>query len=102
MVKKSNGKWRMCVDFTNLNAAYLKDGYPLPRIDSLVDSMVRYPYISFLDVFSGYHQIRIDLTDMENTSFIKVDGLFCYNMMPFRLKNASTTYQRLMDKVFGS
>ena len=60
MVKKANGKWRMCVDFTNLNKAYPKDSYPLPRIDQLVDSTVGHKLLSFMDAFLGYNQIRMD------------------------------------------
>ena len=57
MVKKANGKWRMCIDFMDLNRAYPKDSYPLPRIDTLVDSTVRHQLLSFMDAFSGYNQI---------------------------------------------
>ena len=55
MVKKSSGKWRMCVDFTDLNRACPKDSYPLPRIDTLVDSTARHELLSFMDAFSGYN-----------------------------------------------
>ncbi|PKA61007.1 RNA-directed DNA polymerase like [Apostasia shenzhenica] len=57
MVKKANGKWRICVDFRSLNRACPKDTYPLPRIDTMVDHTVGYEVMSFLDAFSGYHQI---------------------------------------------
>ena len=57
MVKKANGKWRMCVNFTNLNKAYPKDSYPLPRINQLVDSTAGHQLLSFMDAFSGYNQI---------------------------------------------
>ena len=57
MVKKSNGKWRMCVDFTDLNHACPKDSFPLPRIDQLVDSTVGHELLTFMDAFSGYNQI---------------------------------------------
>ena len=63
MVKKTNSKWRMCVDFTDLNKAYPKDSYPLPRIDQLVDSTAGHKLLSFMDAFSGYNQIRIDEAD---------------------------------------
>ena len=92
MVKKNNGKWRMCVDFTDLNRACPKDSYPLPRIDTLVDSTARHELLSFMDVFSGYNQIKMKEEDQEKTSFVTSQGLFCYKVMPFRLKNAGATY----------
>jgi hypothetical protein len=55
LVKKSNGKWRMCVDFTDLNKAYSKDSFPLPYIDALVDSTSGYELLSFMDSFYGYN-----------------------------------------------
>ena len=100
MVKKSNGKWRMCVDFTDLNRACPKDGYPLPWIDTLVDSTARHELLSFMDAFSGYNQIKMNEEDQEKTSFITSQGIFCYKVMPFGLKNAGATYQRLMNKMF--
>ena len=92
MVKNANGKWRMCVDFTYLNKACPKDSYPLPRIDTLVDSTTRHQLLSFIDAFSGYNQIKMEEADQENTSFITSQGLFYYKAMPFRLKNAGATY----------
>ena len=100
MVKKANGKWRKCVDFTNLNKACPKDSYPLPRIDYLVDSTASYRLLSFMDAFSGYNQIRMDEADQEKTSFVTNQGLFCYKVMPFGLKNAEATYQRLVNHMF--
>ena len=97
MVRKNNGKWRMCVDFTDLNKACQKDSYPLPRIDTLVDSTTRHEILSFMDAFSGYNQINMNEDDQERTSFVTSQGLFCYKMMSFRLKNAGATYQRLMN-----
>ena len=101
MVKKANGKWRMCVDFTNLNKACPKDSYPLLRIDALVDLTARNQLLSFMDAFLGYNQIKMEEADQENTSFVTSQGLFCYKVMPFGLKNARATYQRLMNKMFA-
>ena len=100
MVKKSTGKWRMCVDFTDLNKACPKDSYLLPRIDQLVDSTAGHKLLSFMDVFSGYNQIQMAEEDQEKTAFITSRGLFCYKAMPFGLKNAGATYQRLVNKMF--
>ena len=90
----------MCVDFTNLNKACPKDSYPLPQIDALVDSTARNQLLSFMDAFLGYNQIKMEEADQENTSFVTSQGLFCYKVMPFGLKNAGATYQRLMNKMF--
>ncbi|KAK8918456.1 hypothetical protein KSP39_PZI021234 [Platanthera zijinensis] len=100
MVKKSGGGWRLCIDFSMLNKACPKDCYPLPQIDALVDSAVGFPVMSFLDAFSGYHQIRMHPPDCRDVSFITSDGCYSYKMMPFGLKNAGATYQRMMDQVF--
>ncbi|XP_015942775.1 uncharacterized protein LOC107468047 [Arachis duranensis] len=100
MVKKHNGKWRMCVDFTDLNKACPKDAYPLPSIDTLVDNSCGYGTLSFMDAYSGYNQIFMHPSDQEKTAFITEYGNYCYNVMPFGLKNAGATYQRLMNKVF--
>ena len=101
MVKKSNGKWRMCVDFTDLNRACPKDSYPFPRIDTLVDSMARHKLLSFMDTFSSYNQIKMNEGDQEKTSFVTSQGLFCYKVMLFGLKNAEVMYQKLMNKMFA-
>ena len=101
MVKKASEKWRMCVDFTDLNKACPKDSYPLPRVDVLVDSTARHQLLSFMDAFSGYNQIRMYEDDQEKTSFVSSQGLFCYRVMPFGLKNPGETYQRLMNRMFA-
>nr|CAN69925.1 hypothetical protein VITISV_027208 [Vitis vinifera] len=100
VVPKKEGKWRVCVDYTNLNNACPKDSFPLPRIDQIVDSTAGQRMLSFLDAFSGYHQIPMSPADEEKTAFITPHGLYCYKVMPFGLKNAGATYQRLMTKIF--
>jgi hypothetical protein len=90
----------MCVDFTDLNKACPKDSFPLPRIDQLVDSTAGHKMLTFMDAFSGYNQIVMDEIDQEKTSFITSRGFFCYKVMPFGLKNAGATYQRLMNRMF--
>ncbi|XP_019086824.1 PREDICTED: uncharacterized protein LOC109127059 [Camelina sativa] len=99
VVKKKNGKWRVCVDFTDLNKACPKDSFPLPRIDQLVEATAGNNLLTFMDAFSGYNQILMH--DQEKTSFITDRGTYCYKVMPFGLKNAGATYQRLVNKMFA-
>ncbi|XP_068503685.1 uncharacterized protein [Phaseolus vulgaris] len=91
----------MCVDFTDLNKACPKDSYPLPSIDALVDSASGCEMLSFLDAFSGYNQIKMHPRDEGKTAFMTETCSYCYKVMPFGLKNAGATYQRLMDKVLA-
>jgi len=91
----------MCVDYTDLNKAYPRDAYPLPNIDRLVDGAIRNKVLSFLDAYSGYNQIPMATSDMNKTAFITDDANYFYRVMPFGLKKAGATYQRLMDKVFS-
>ena len=100
VVPKKGGKWRVCVDYTDLNKACPKNSSPLPRIDQIVDASADNGMLSFLDVFLRYHQIPMHPPDAEKTSFITPHELFCYNAMPFSLKNAGATYQRLVTKMF--
>ena len=100
VVPKKENKWRVCVDYTDLNDACLNDSFPLPRIDQIVDASAGHGLLSFLDAFSGYHQIPMHPPDAEKTSFITPRGLYCYIVMPFGLKNAGVTYQRLVTKMF--
>ncbi|XP_057758224.1 uncharacterized protein LOC130978235 [Arachis stenosperma] len=100
MVKKHNGKWRMCVDFTDLNKACPKNSYHLPSIDCLVDNASGFEKLSFMDAYSGYNQIQMHPSNQNKTAFITEYGNYCYKVMPFGLKNTGATYQRLMDKVF--
>ena len=99
-VPKKDGKVRVCVDFRDLNKANPKDDFPLPHIDMLVDSTTGYPMLSFMDGFSGYNPILMNLEDMEKTPFITEWGTYCYRVMPFGLKNARATYQRAATTLF--
>ena len=100
MVTKANGKWRLCVDFTELDKACPKDSYPLPWINLLIDATAGHELLTFLDAYSGYNHINTHPPDQEQTSFITLKGTYCYRVMPFRLKNAGETYQRLVNKMF--
>uniref|UniRef100_A0A2N9GWL5 Reverse transcriptase domain-containing protein n=1 Tax=Fagus sylvatica TaxID=28930 RepID=A0A2N9GWL5_FAGSY len=88
VVKKKNGKWQVCIDFTDLNKTCPKDPFLLPRIDQLVDSASGHDWLSFLDAFQGYHQISMNVADQEKIAFITPRGAYCYKVMPFGLKNA--------------
>ncbi|CAL8152777.1 unnamed protein product [Prunus armeniaca] len=100
VAKKDKGLWRVCVDYTDLNKACPKDNFPLPRIDQLVDSTSGNQLLSFMDAYSGYNQIMMHEDDKAKTSFIIERGTHCYKVMPFGLKNAGATYQRLVNKIF--
>ena len=100
VVKKKSRKWRVCVDFTDLNKACPKDPFPMPRIDQLVDVTAGHPRMSFLDAFQGYHQIPLALEDQEKTAFVTPTGNYHYKVMSFNLKNARSTYQRMMIRIF--
>ncbi|GJV95837.1 reverse transcriptase domain-containing protein [Tanacetum coccineum] len=102
MVKKHDGSWRMCVDFTNLNKACPQDCYPLPEIDWKIESLCGYPFKCFLDAYKGYHQIQMAESDEEKMAFHTSQGVYCYTKMPFGLKNAGATYQQLVDRAFDS
>ena len=100
LVKKVNDKWRPCIDFTNINRACPKDSFPLPQIDLIVDATSSHELLSFMDVFSGYNHISMDLNDQEKTSFVMGQGTYCYRVMTFGLKNAGATNQRLVNRMF--
>jgi hypothetical protein len=102
LVEKPDGSWRMCIDYTSLNKACSKDEYPLPRICQIVDSTASCELLSFLDAYSGYHQISLAIDDEEKTSFITPFGIFCYTKMAFRLKNGGATYQKCVHTVLES
>ena len=98
MVPKKDKSLRMCIDFKHINRACPKDHFPLPRIDQIVDSTAGCERLSFLDAYSGYHQIRLYGPDEVKTAFITPFGCFCYITMPFGLKNAGATFMRMIQK----
>ena len=102
MVKKPNEKWRIYIDYTDLNKACPKDSFLLPRINQLVDATAGHELVSFMDAYSSYNQIRICPEDEDKIVFTTDRGLYCYKVMPFGLKNAGAAYQRLVNKVFAS
>ena len=100
VVPKKGCKWRVCIDYTDLNEACPKDIFPLPRIDQIVDATAGHGILSFLDAFSGYHPIPIHPPNTKKTTFITPHRLSCYNVMPFSLKNVGATYQRMATRIF--
>lgn len=92
LVKKSNGKWRMCIDFTDLNKACLKDSYPLPSIDTLVDGTLGHRVLSFMDAYFGYNQIGMHPLDAPISAFMTDTSNYYNIVMPFELKNVGATY----------
>jgi hypothetical protein len=101
LVLKDSGDWCMCVDYTNLNKYCPKDPFGLPRIDQIIYSTAGSALLSFLDCYSGYHQIALCVEDQSKTSFITLFGAYYYTTMSFGLKNASATYQQAIQECLG-
>ena len=99
-VCKKNGEIRICVDFRNLNRCLLKDNYPLPKMDYILQKVVGSKRLSMIDGYSGYNQIFVHQEDREKTTFTTPWGTFMYNKMPFGLMNAGATFQWAMDIAF--
>ena len=91
---RPNSGWRVCIDYRKLNSVTRKDHFPLPFMDQVLDRISGHPFYYFLDGYSGYFQIKIDLEDQEKTTFTYPFGTFAYRRMPFGLCNAPATFQR--------
>ena len=100
LVTKPLGDIRIYTEFKDLNKACPKDDFPLPNIDMIVDLTAGHEILSLMDGFLGYNQIQIVEEDQHKTAFTTPWVSFCYNMMPFGLKNARSTYQRAMTTIF--
>ena len=99
LVRKKNGKLRICVDYRHLNSVTKLDAYPIPRIDDLLDQLGSAKYFTTLDLASGYWQICVANDSIEKTAFTTPQGLFEFRVMPFGLTNAPAVFQRLMSRV---
>lgn len=100
--KKKSGKWQVCIDYSDLNKSCPKDLFPLPHIDTTVDATADHEILSFMDLFVGYNQIKIDPADQEKMPSKPNETPIATTSFPFGLKNAGTTYQYLVNRMFAN
>lgn len=102
LVKKKDGLWRFCVDYRALNLVTVKDRFPIPTVEELMDELASGEVFLKLDLWFGYHQVRINPFDVEKSAFRMHEGYYEFLVMPFSLSNTHSTFQALMQSIFWS